>query len=1492
MKYSVKSKFVAAKPRKNRGNTASSGSSDYSGGSGNVVLTGSVESDGHTHANLASLNQIDTNPSSPDGYIYLSSTNKDNGDVVKTKAKSGFSDESAHALTSDEATHADVADIAHNLDDWSVADNLYLSRVNDDTAQGNLSFAKSIQSTAFKAASESFDGAGWAIVRDTNGLSTLVADNLRLRGTLTAHELVVRQVRAICGALGISQACGKVREVDYDAESSSYHLVMEGDATHGYGGFQNGDLIRCQRFTQNGINGYWVQISDVVDGGRILTVQRNEFAWIHQGSGQNDYDCCDYGSLIVNDDNAIITTDDGLYALAYGYSKNGDASYNEACLPMPGDEIVQYGSSINKERQSAIYIHTDANGTPAIDLLEGIKTKSFDGCLRCRLGGVLPDGGFGLYVNNGTILSTNSNKEHYALRPDGSFNLGQGAIKYDPTNGIVTIADNVSINWGASSQEGVEYALSTDGVTPPTSGWTTLSKISSDKGGKYLWTRTRYPNGTYAYSVSYQAVDGAKGDKGDKGDQGIQGEKGDKGDKGDQGIQGLQGLQGERGLQGIQGKDGVNGKDGKTTYFHIKYSSVENPTASQMSETPNKYIGTYVDFQPTDSNDPKAYTWYLFQGLQGKDGTNGLPGKNGVDGKTSYLHIKYSNDGGKTFTSNKGETSGDWIGQYSDYNQEDSMDISKYTWSKIKGDQGIQGEKGDKGDKGDQGIQGLQGLQGERGLQGIQGKDGVNGKDGKTTYFHIKYSSVENPTASQMSETPNKYIGTYVDFQPTDSNDPKAYTWYLFQGLQGKDGTNGLPGKNGVDGKTSYLHIKYSNDGGKTFTSNKGETSGDWIGQYSDYNQEDSMDISKYTWSKIKGDQGIQGEKGDKGDKGDQGIQGLQGLQGIPGKNGSNGNTTYFHIRYSSLPNPTYEGQMSTSPKEYIGTYVDFTKEDSTNPKMYQWYRFQGLQGPQGEQGVPGVGKDGKTSYLHIKYSNDGGKTFTSNNGETIGTWIGVCTDFNLNDPSNVSAYQWSKTKGEQGAKGDKGPQGDRGNDGADGQNMRQNLADYTELLPEIFEKKPDGITLNGTRKVGLDGCGALYAKCATAKDDMWMFQQNVISRLVPNEWYTISFYAKADIASSSIAVYMRSGSTDSVVKLNEVGKLDGKDYTIKSEVVTFALSNVFVRHTFAFKTATTLPNNAYLLFRLFGSIKDAYITQVKLERSSVASDWCRSETDKVAAVNLPDWLDTWNGQTTSANAQYVAARNAFFGVRDTNDKYTGIMMSSEGLKINGESQAIGGLYALSNNEVKIAIDPTKSIYRFQGKVLCDGGQMEGLHVGASLNGITKVNKDNFLEIFSIKSKLSKYYGAPDFYIVNPVIVVESLPTTDTNGNAISGIMLPPYSSGANDYNLALGLLGKTLYIINKSSAEIGISGDCATSFNYAQYLSGGGAKTLTPMSIAEKKIASGKAATYTAHITSSGNIVWVVEANNGGNVSDLNTDFSVLPPSGNGYWKKDFTEL
>lgn len=136
------------------------------------------------------------------------------------------------------------------------------------------------------------------------------------------------------------------------------------------------------------------------------------------------------------------------------------------------------------------------------------------------------------------------------------------------------------------------------------------------------------------------------------------------------------------------GATGATGADGKTSYFHIKYAPVQNPTASQMTETPNVFIGTYVDFAPADSTDPKKYTWYRFQGLQGPEGNQGIPGVNGANGQTSYLHIKYSNDGGKTFTANTGETPGDYIGQYVDFVQADSADPKRYSWSKTKGETG------------------------------------------------------------------------------------------------------------------------------------------------------------------------------------------------------------------------------------------------------------------------------------------------------------------------------------------------------------------------------------------------------------------------------------------------------------------------------------------------------------------------------------------------------------------------------------------------------------------------------------------------------------------------------------------------------------------------------------------------------------------------------------------------------------------------------------
>ena len=350
-------------------------------------------------------------------------------------------------------------------------------------------------------------------------------------------------------------------------------------------------------------------------------------------------------------------------------------------------------------------------------------------------------------------------------------------------------------------------------------------------------------------------------------------------------------------IKGEQGIPGTAGKDGKTTYFHMKYSAVPNPTSySDMTETPNKYIGTYADYERDDSTDPSKYTWGKFQGDNGEDGADGIPGKNGENGETSYVHFAYATSAdGKTGFSTTDTVGKTYMGQYADFEKADSEDPTKYRWSKFQGPQGPQGEQGPQGlqglqgEKGEQGIPGPTGETGATGATGPQGPAGKDGTNGKTSYFHIKYSPVENPTSSQMSEIPNTYIGTYVDYTEQDSTDPSKYTWYRFQGLQGAQGTQGIPGTNGADGKTSYLHIKYSNDGGKTFTSNSGETVGDYIGQCTDFNRADPTTVGAYTWSKIKGETGAKGEKGDKGATGATGPQGPQGVKGDTGATGPQG---------------------------------------------------------------------------------------------------------------------------------------------------------------------------------------------------------------------------------------------------------------------------------------------------------------------------------------------------------------------------------------------------------------------------------------------------------------------------------------------------------------------------------------------------------------------------------------------------------------------------
>lgn len=144
---------------------------------------------------------------------------------------------------------------------------------------------------------------------------------------------------------------------------------------------------------------------------------------------------------------------------------------------------------------------------------------------------------------------------------------------------------------------------------------------------------------------------------------------------------------GKDGANGIPGKDG---KDGKTQYTHLAYANSADGTKDfSVSDGNREYIGMYVDFVEADSTDPTKYTWSL---IKGADGAQGVPGTPGVNGKTPYFHIAYANSAdGRTGFSVDDSVNKLYIGQYTDYTPDDSTDPTKYSWTKIKGEQGTAG---------------------------------------------------------------------------------------------------------------------------------------------------------------------------------------------------------------------------------------------------------------------------------------------------------------------------------------------------------------------------------------------------------------------------------------------------------------------------------------------------------------------------------------------------------------------------------------------------------------------------------------------------------------------------------------------------------------------------------------------------------------------------------------------------------------------------------
>ena len=259
-----------------------------------------------------------------------------------------------------------------------------------------------------------------------------------------------------------------------------------------------------------------------------------------------------------------------------------------------------------------------------------------------------------------------------------------------------------------------------------------------------------------------------------------------------------------------------------------------------------------------------------------------------------------------------------YIGQYTNFVQEDSPNPSDYTWSLIRGNDGEQGPKGDRGE------------------DGIAGKDGVGIKKTTITYAQGTSGTVA-PTNGWSSQVPNvpagQYLWTKTIWDYTDNTSETGYSVAKMgeqgpkgdkgdtgpqgiQGLQGPKGDQGIQGPKGADGKTQYTHIAYADTiSGSGFSQT--DVNKAYIGMYQDFNADDSKNPQDYRWSKWKGS---------------------DGRDGIPGKPGADGRTPYVHFAYAD----SADGQKGfsltqTGSKRYLGVLTNFIKEDSTNPADYTW---------------------------------------------------------------------------------------------------------------------------------------------------------------------------------------------------------------------------------------------------------------------------------------------------------------------------------------------------------------------------------------------------------------------------------------------------------------------------------------------------------------------------------------------------------------------------
>lgn len=722
---------------------------------------------------------------------------------------------------------------------------------------------------------------------------------------------------------------------------------------------------------------------------------------------------------------------------------------------------------------------------------------------------------------------------------------------------------------------------------------------------------------------------------------------------------------------GDQGIAGEPGKDGLTSFFHVRYADVPNPTsASQMTETPSKYIGTYVDFTQTDSDDPKKYSWQQLEGSQGPQGKQGISGTNGADGKTSYLHIKYSNDGGKTFTGNSGEDIGAYIGTCVDYAKDDPTSVGTYKWAKIKGEAGAKGDKGDTG----------------------------KGVKSTSVAYQVSTSGTTVPTGTWSGSVPSasagQYLWTRTIITYTDDTTSTIYS-------VGRMGTNGANGTNGKSiGSVVNYYLATASSSGVTTATSGWTTAVQSVSAAKKYLW--NYEVVKYTDGTVASTTapciiGSYGDRGSKGDKGDTGSTG-NGIKSI---------TEHYAVSASNSTVPTSWSSTvptMTESNKYLWnyetiTYTNGTTVDTTK-RVIGVYGNKGATGATGSQGyslVANVVRDAFTesqwtAYGTINHEETWSSTSGIRNGCRIGDMFAIVGTATDTKNAHVAYYRSNTASGDlkglcishtiipRGATGATGSKGDKGDTGATGKGVKSTAVTYqasssgTTIPTGVWSatppatsadkpyfwtrtiitytdnttstaynvgSTPEGIVVGGRNLATNTNKGTTgwswsmqtggYSKesvsetgvntCKLTRDSVKQSGWSVIqfSYIGRTKWeadtnYTVSVDVKASVSTSMNPGFRHGDSSNMLIQSCKA-------------VNNKTVANVWTKLVWVVKSAATLPSGTSQNTYFTGMNSNVGVSyqfkNLKIEKGNTATDWTPAPEDYVSFVDVEYYLST-----------------------------------------------------------------------------------------------------------------------------------------------------------------------------------------------------------------------------------------------------------------------------